>query len=51
MFDEACAYVMGVEQQRILDETKAEAEPFGGDTSVPGKKFEGLMDPRYMAKT
>ena len=51
MFDEACAYVMGVEQQRILDETKAEAESFGGDTSVPGKKFEGLMDPRYMAKT
>ena len=53
MLDEACAYVMGVEQQRILDEQKAEMGGAGPGSGVPretGKRFEGLMDPRFRAK-
>lgn len=53
MFDEACAYVMGVEQQRVLDEQRAEMGLPGAGGSSPrgmGKKYEGLMDPRFRAQ-
>lgn len=53
MFDEACAYVMGVEQQRFMDEKNAELRHSGTGGNAPreiGKKYEGLMDPRFRAK-
>lgn len=54
MLDEACAYVMGVEQQRIMDEERGRLGlPGVGRSDTPltmGKKYEGLMDPRFKAR-